>query len=72
MNQKMKRMIAGIRSWIISCVYAKQIHSHGRNYFQKGCLNLAKSAKFELKEKNVFDRGFDIEVSGGLILFSFV
>ncbi len=42
--------------------------SSGRNYFQKGCLQLAKSAKFELKEKNVLDRGFDIEVKGHLTI----
>lgn len=45
-------------------------HSHVRNYFQKGCLQLAKSAKFELKEKNVLDRGFDIEVKGQLTIGS--
>jgi acetyltransferase-like isoleucine patch superfamily enzyme len=70
MYQKIIRVISIMRFSIFSLIYGPRLHSHGRNYFQKGCLHLAKSAKFELKEKNVLDRGFDIEVKGQLIIGS--
>ncbi len=67
---KMTNLIAVIRFIVCSFVYSRQMHTQGRNYFQNGSLKLAKDAKFELKEKNVFDRNFDIEVSGQLTVGS--
>lgn len=70
MYKKIINFIATIRFAVYSFVYCQQLRSCGRNYFQNGSLNLAKDAKFQLKEKNVFDRNFDIEVSGQLTIGS--
>ena len=68
MLKKTSNVLAVLRFFLFSIFCNTRIKARGRNYFQKGCLSLAKSAKFELKEKNVLDRGFDIEVSGHLLI----
>ncbi len=70
MYKKIINFIATIRFAVYLFVYSHQLRAKGRNYFQKGSLNLAKASRFELNEKNVFDCNFDIEVKGQLTIGS--
>ena len=68
MRRRLSHILSAIRFFVIHFFCRRCFKASGRNYFKKGCFNLAKSAKFELKEKNVLDRGFDIEVKGHLTI----
>lgn len=70
MYEKIARFSAVIRFFVLTLYYYPNLQATGRNYFKSGCLEMAKGTKFLLKERNLFEADYNIEIRGQLKLGS--